>query len=369
MRTEGKPTGLSPYRWRASSTSTSCMAHLSLPSRAAQPTHAASIRLGWGVVLALLMVCVSPPAKAQQDPQFTQFRFMPFLYNPAAAGSEQGLDLIAAGRMQWAGLQGAPQSQTVSGHMPLYGLSSGIGFSIWNDQAGLGGSTGFYAAYAYQLQLGRSSRLAIGVSAGGFQYRIDGDRIRTPDGSYEGVVDHNDPYLPIARSQGLAADFGMGLWFQTDKFRAGLSSTHLLEPDVTLALGNGNSSIRMLRHYHVTAAYEVELGSNLSLEPGVGVRQSAAAMVLDANVLLFIQGNMWVGAAFRSNLANGSDAVGGMAGTRLGQRFRLGYAYDYSLHSLNQVSGGSHELLVAYRFAIEKPKAGKRINNPRYLHY
>jgi type IX secretion system PorP/SprF family membrane protein len=345
------------------------MATSSLTSRAAQPVSFGSSRWAGVVLLALLLGSLAPPAKAQQDPQFTQFRFMPFLYNPAAAGSEQGMEIFAAGRMQWAGLSGAPQSQSLSGHLPLYGLSSGVGFSVWNDQAGLGGSTGFYAAYAYQLELGRKSRLAIGVSAGGIQYRLNGEDIRTPEGVYEGFIDHNDPYLPITRTQGIAADFGVGIWFQSERFRAGASSTHLLEPDVTLALGNGNSSIRMLRHYYVTAAYEIELGGNLSLEPGVGVRQSAASTVLDANLILFVQRNMWVGTAFRSNLANGSDAVGGMAGTQVGQRFRLGYAYDYSLHSLNQVSGGSHELFLAYRFAIEKPKAGKRINNPRFLHY
>lgn len=341
----------------------------SLPSRAAQFKASGSIRIGLGMAMLTLLCILAPPAKAQQDPQFTQFRFMPFLYNPAAAGSEQGMELVMAGRMQWAGLTGAPQSQTLSGHLPLYGLSSGIGFSVWNDQAGLGGSTGFYAAYAYHVELGRKSRLALGVSAGGFQYRLNGDEIRTPDGSYEGVIDHNDPYLPISRVQGLTYDVGVGVWFQSEKLRAGISTTHLLEPDVTLALGNGNSSIRMLRHYHVTAAYEIALGGNLHLEPGVGLRQSAASTVLDGNLLLYIQNNMWVGATFRSNLANGSDALGGMAGTQLGQRFRLGYAYDYTLHSLNQVSGGSHELLLAYRFAIEKPKAGKRINNPRQLHY
>jgi type IX secretion system PorP/SprF family membrane protein len=316
------------------------------------------------------LAVLSPALRAQQDPLLTQFRFLPAVTNPAAAGSERGLDLFAAARMQWVGLSGAPQSQFVTGHLPLYGLSSGVGFTVWNDLAGLGRTTGFMASYAYRLELGRGSTLALGVSAGGLQVGLDGERIRTPDGSYEGgIIDHADDLLPITPVQGTAFDVGAGIWFQSGTLRAGAAVGHLLEPDVTLPLGNGTTSIRMKRQFHVTAAYEIGLGGNLALEPGVSLRMGPSATALDANLLLFVRDNMWVGTTFRSNLSNGSDAVGGMAGTRLGQRFRLGYAYDHTLHALNQVSGGSHELILGYRVAVERPKQGKRINNPRYLHY
>lgn len=308
--------------------------------------------------------------RAQQDPQFSQFRFQPFLYNPAAAGSVPGFDLTALARAQWVGLEGAPQSQTLTGHLPLYGLSSGIGFSIWNDIAGVQRVTGFYAAYAYQVPLGKKSMLSLGVSGGGLQQAIDGNRLRAPGGSYEGgTIQHNDDFLPLTNVQDFVPDFGTGLWLQHERYRAGLSVTHLTAPDVTFELANGSSSIRMERTYYVTGAVKIGLGGNLTLEPGVQVKTDWTASMLDLNTLLYIRDNIWTGLSFRTYFGGQTDAVGGMIGAQVSERFGLGYAYDYTLSALNQVSTGSHELMVSYRVAVEKPKQGKRINNLRYLHY
>jgi type IX secretion system PorP/SprF family membrane protein len=308
--------------------------------------------------------------RAQQDPQFTQFRFQPFLFNPAAAGSEAGLDLTALVRAQWVGLEGAPQSQSLAGHLPLYGLSSGLGFSVWNDLSGVQRVTGFYAAYAYRLELGPQSSLSVGLSAGGLQQAIEGDRLRAPQGSYEdGQIEHNDNFLPNTNVQAMALDFGAGLWFQSRRLRAGLSTTHLTEPDVTFDLNGASSSIAMKRHYYVTTSYKISLNSNLELEPGVQVKTDLASSMADLNALLLIRGNIWAGASFRTYFDGQADAVGGLVGANISNRLGLGYAYDYPLSALNQVSSGSHELMVRYRVAVEKPRQGKRINNLRYLHY
>lgn len=320
------------------------------------------------VLVGILMLSTS--LSAQQDPQFTQFRFQPFLFNPAAAGSEPGLDLTALVRAQWVGLDGAPQSQSLAGHLPLYGLSSGLGFSIWNDLSGVQRVTGFYAAYAYRLEVGARSSFSIGLSAGGLQQAIEGDRLRAPEGSYEdGQVEHNDNFLPTSNVQAMAADFGVGLWFQSERFRAGLSATHLTQPDVTFEVNGGSSSIAMRRHYYVTTAYKIVLNSNLELEPGVQVKTDLASSMADLNALLYIRGNIWAGASFRTYFDGQADAVGGLVGANVSDRLGLGYAYDYPLSALNQVSSGSHELMVRYRVAVEKPRQGKRINNLRYLHY
>ncbi len=321
-------------------------------------------------VIGLALLLGGQVLHAQQDPQFTQFRFQPFLFNPAAAGNEQGFDLSALVRAQWVGLEGAPQSQALTGHLPLYALSSGIGFSVWNDLAGVQRVTGFYAAYAYRLQLGASSTLSIGVSAGAIQQSLDGDRLRAPQGSYEdGQLEHNDEFLPLNTVQGLAPDFGAGVWFQTDRLRTGVSVSHLTEPDVTFDLGSGSSSISMARHFYVTAAYNFPIGSNLELEPGVQMKTDLASSMVDLNALLYIRDNIWAGVSFRTYFDGQSDAVGGLVGANITDRFGLGYAYDYTLSALNQVSSGSHEVMLNYRVAVEKPRQGKRINNLRYLHY
>jgi type IX secretion system PorP/SprF family membrane protein len=325
-----------------------------------------------GLVLGLqvLLLCAGTAVRAQQDPQFTHFRFQPFLFNPGAAGNVEGLDLNALVRVQWAGLEGAPQSQALTGHLPLYSLNSGLGFSVWNDLAGVQRVTGFYAAYAYRLELSASTVLSLGLSAGGIQQSLDGNRLRAPQGSYEGgLIEHNDPFLPQNTVQAMSLDFGAGVWLQGSRFRAGLSSSHVTSPDVTFELPGGSSRIRMKRHFYVTGAYKIGLGSNLALEPGVQVKTDMAATSIDGNALLYIRDNIWTGLSFRSDFGGLGDAVGGMAGARISERLALGYAYEYTLSALHQVSSGSHEVMLNYRVAIEKPRQGKRINNLRYLHY
>ncbi len=281
-----------------------------------------------------------------------------------------GLDLTALARLQWAGLDGAPQSQALSGHFPLYGLSSGLGFSVWNDLSGAQRISGFYAAYAYRIQLSAQSTLAIGVSAGGMQMALDGNRLRAPQGSYQdGQIEHNDDLLPQNMVQGMSADFGAGLWFQSGGYRGGLSATHLVEPDVTFELPTGPSGIRMVRHYYVTSSYNFAISGNLRLEPGVQVKTDGVYSIMDLNTLLFIQNNIWTGLTFRTGFNGPSDAVGGLVGANLNNRLGLGYAYDYTLSALSQVSSGSHEVLIRYQVAMDKPRQGKRINNLRYLHY
>jgi type IX secretion system PorP/SprF family membrane protein len=180
---------------------------------------------------------------------------------------------------------------------------------------------------------------------------------------------HNDNFLPNTNVQAMALDFGAGLWFQSRRLRAGLSTTHLTQPDVTFDVNGASSSIAMKRHYYVTTSYKISLNSNLELEPGVQVKTDLASSMADLNALLLIRGNIWAGASFRTYFDGQADAVGGLAGANISNRLGLGYAYDYPLSALNQVSSGSHELLVRYRVAVEKPRQGKRINNLRYLHY
>lgn len=59
------------------------------------------------VILALCLADFS--AAAQSDPLYTQSWALPTLYNPAATGTTDFLRIRAAGRLQWVGIENAPQ--------------------------------------------------------------------------------------------------------------------------------------------------------------------------------------------------------------------------------------------------------------------
>jgi type IX secretion system PorP/SprF family membrane protein len=319
------------------------------------------------VFLALLLTL---PTQAQQDPQFTQNILNPFLFNPAAAGSVRGLEMFASARAQWVGLDGAPQSQYLSGHLPIYGLNAGAGLTLINDFAGSQRTTAVYGSFAYQVNLNKTDYIAFGVSGGLIQQALDGDELRAPDGNYnENDIDHNDNFIPIGTVQGNSVDFGAGIFARIGDLDLGLSTTHLVEPDVTYELGNGTTSTQFKRHYHVMASYKIGLTDKLDLQPGLQFRSDLVTYMIDATALILYQDNIWGGLAFRTYPSGEADAVAGMLGARISPRFGLGYSYDYTLSSLGNASSGSHEVLLSYRIAVEKPRVGKRINNLRYLNY
>ena len=308
--------------------------------------------------------------QAQQDPQFTHFVFQPTLYNPAAAGSERGLDFTALGRVQWAGLTGAPQTQSLTAHLPLYGLNAGAGVVVLNDIAGSQRTTSVYAQFAYRLELSKTATLGIGVSGGIIQQSLDGTELLAPEGNYEGgTINHNDDFIPVGLVSGVSPDLGAGIWLEAGGLNLGVSSTHLLEPTVTYDLGGGSSSIRFNRNLHVTAAYQFKVGETVSLRPIAGYKTDLNLSMADLGAMIFVQDNIWAGVSFRTWLSERTDAVSGLVGARITPRFGVGYSYDYTLSTLNTVSSGTHEVMLKYLIAIEKPRSGKRINNLRYLHY
>src|SRR6056297_2794955 len=85
-------------------------------------------------VIFLLLIGVG--ANAQQLPQFTQYMYNTISINPAYAGNRDAISVVGLHRSQWSGLEGAPQTQTLSIHSPLRNEKIGLGLSIINDKAG-----------------------------------------------------------------------------------------------------------------------------------------------------------------------------------------------------------------------------------------
>ena len=83
---------------------------------------------------------------AQQEPQYTQYMYNTMVYNPAYAGSKGHFSIEALYRTQWVGLDGAPDTGTISFNTPV-GVSEkvGLGVSIIHDRIGPSQETYFDA--------------------------------------------------------------------------------------------------------------------------------------------------------------------------------------------------------------------------------
>ena len=117
------------------------------------------------LVLLVLLGCRTT-VNAQYDPLFTQYMFNEVFINPAYAGSREAISSTALYRNQWAGIDGAPKTQTVSVHGPIKNKRIGLGLAVMNESIGVEHKIGVFATYAYRVMTSDQGRLAFGLQGG-----------------------------------------------------------------------------------------------------------------------------------------------------------------------------------------------------------
>jgi type IX secretion system PorP/SprF family membrane protein len=305
---------------------------------------------------------------AQQVPQSSLYALNPYAFNPAYAGMENTLVATGVYRQQWSGLKGAPVTQHINAHLPLYAISSGIGIRIENDVIGAHNSSQALLSYNYQLQAGRNAVLSIGVSAGYLQYVLDGTKLRAPEGTYvDPDFSHNDQVLPLGKEKVGAPLIEAGLYLQTKNLEIGASIQPVYASKLTA--GAGSFGVKAVQHGFFYAAYTIGVGENLSLKPSVLVKTDLVKTQAEVSALAKWRDNMFVGLAYRGFGSTSKDAAILIAGLKLNDKTTLAYAFDVPLSPLNTVNRGSHELLL--RYSLNKPigvgKLPPVIYNPRFF--
>src|ERR1043166_6141635 len=113
-------------------------------------------------------------AAAQQVASYTQYMFNGLAINPAYAGSHEALSTSFLSRFQNVGLQGAPNTQTLSVHSPLLNKRVALGLLVIHDQISVIDQTGVHFSYAYRLPVfSGKGTLSMGIQAGIGFYRAD----------------------------------------------------------------------------------------------------------------------------------------------------------------------------------------------------
>ncbi|MBK7406856.1 MAG: type IX secretion system membrane protein PorP/SprF [Saprospirales bacterium] len=304
-------------------------------------------------------------AHGQQWPQYSLYSWNPFGFNPAYAGLDGSLSFTGAFRKQWVGLEGSPLSQQANVHMPVNFLHSGFGLYLSNDQVGAEHTLGVGVAYSYQLELGGDAVLSAGVNGQWLQYTLEGDRLRTPQGSYEGgAIDHNDAVLPESRFNASTSTLGAGLYFQHPRISLGLSVQNALSP----SLSQNDVIFTLDRAFLAYAGTRVDIGRHWQWQPSILAKTNSRQWQVDWTTIFGYDGNFFGGFSFRGYDRLSIDAAVVLAGVRLNEKFFLGYAYDFSISSLRRVNDGSHEIVLRYnlRKAIGKERIPPIIYSPRF---
>ncbi|MFC5285416.1 type IX secretion system membrane protein PorP/SprF [Pedobacter alpinus] len=305
-------------------------------------------------ILVLMMLLSSAYTFAQQDAMYTQYMFNTLAINPAYAGSRDFTSATALYRKQWVGISGAPETQTLSIDGPVKDGKVGLGLQVFNDNIGINKTTGVFGTYAYRILMDNST-LAFGIQGGVSRFSAD----------YENVDLGSDGLIDVAFTNNVTKfmpNFGAGIYFNTDKFYAGLSLPHLLNNTLNkdnFLVTDGLVS-RQYLHLFFSTGYVFSLSDDLKLKPNVlvkGVR--GAPLQADLNMNLWMFNLVSFGLSYRTE----AD-ISALAEVQLNKKLRLGYAYDASTTSLVGFNAGSHEIMLRFDFG---EKGSRAILNPRYF--
>jgi type IX secretion system PorP/SprF family membrane protein len=263
----------------------------------------------------------------------SQYMLNPYLINPAAAGTNERLNVATSFRQQWAGFNDAPRTQMLSFNM-LAGENMGVGAVLYNDITGPLRNIGFTGSYAYHLDVNNDNKISFGLSLSLTQHVLDANSFI--------LNDDVDATLNSGNMKSLNPDAAFGIQYYGKNYHIGIAAPQLIENKYKF--GNDFEEInRHVRHYYLTGAYKFEINEEFEIEPSTLLKYAPAApFQFDINARLIYAGSMWVGLSYRDRAS-----MVAMVGMERAQ-FKIGYSYDYVISNIRNYSGGTHELYLSF---------------------
>lgn len=272
---------------------------------------------------------------AQQDPNYTLYRYTMNLINPAYAGANKTTDLGINVRSQWANVKGAPQTQSLIFGTPM-GKNVGLGVSVISDKTFIEKQTSMALDFSYHLKLNEKYDLYFGLKGSFNSYNAN----------TEGLVTYGisqDPKLMNLNGR-FNPNVGAGLYLKHNDYFVSFSVPKILRAD-RLEQENGIATLGANRtHIYLAGGYNFALSGSTVFKPTVLFRYvNASPMSVDLTGVFEFNGNFDIGAAYRID-----ESVSGLVLFKASKSMRIGYAYESSLKSsIQNIDNGTHEIMLS----------------------
>ncbi len=305
------------------------------------------------LILSMMMVFVFG-AKSQQQTQLTNFMLHQYLYNPAYAGTFQGMQFNAGYRNQWTGFDGAPKTYMASGYGTLKKQPQmAVGGLITNDQMGLLNRTSIYGSYSYHLKLNDKWKIGFGLSVGFVQYNVKAYNAKP--------YDKDDNFLASSILNANAFDANGGFHLYSKKFFFGASGQQL--PDGKIYWNNTIGKLTPI--FYLYSGYTFTLDKKkkeYTLQTSILLRfNNPSPFEIEYNMKLAYKSMLWVGTSFRHAKTNTSlgkkwqnNSFCALLGVTISKQFTMGYSYDIAMSNIRNYNNGSHELILTYTLLSKK---------------
>jgi type IX secretion system PorP/SprF family membrane protein len=296
------------------------------------------------------LVSLNLELEAQQEAQYSMYFFNPMLINPGYTGTQEALQVTALVRDQYTNFKGAPKTQGLSLHAPLRNQHIGLGVTLTNDKLGATNNTAGYGFFAYSIKLNaKNHRLVFGLKAGTDFYRSDYSNA---------TVEDNSDYLFVDgyNFRKTLFNVGTGVYYYGKRFYAGASVPSLVKNSI--AESTGQKAVQE-NHFYAFAGVVIKINPGINFRPSFVIKTvKNAPPSIDANAALLFYNKVWFGLMYRYNSAAGANIM-----YNVSENFRIGYAYDYGLNTLQKYSNGSHEIMLGFDLRTVQ----KGIKSPRFF--
>jgi len=287
---------------------------------------------------------------SQDIPQLSYRQKEMNMFNPAFTGLEKLHRFQLHHRRQWVGFDGGPSTQILN-YSGNYFKSVGLGGYVYMDAVGPTKNYGANLAYAYHIELGKSS-LAFGLSMSLTQIKYD----------FKEMEFYNEFDPLVAGTQDVKGkirpDFTGGIIWYNQKHILGLSMNYRFKNEVQ---DNFDITLDADQHYYLFAGYSFPFfDDNLIITPNMlGILNSDSKYQLEAGVRSKIHNLALFGVSYRTD-----KSIIVSAGIKFLKRFEFNYAYDFSYGNIGEYYKSSHEIVLICKLkklthSFKKPEERK----------
>jgi type IX secretion system PorP/SprF family membrane protein len=288
-----------------------------------------------GLLLAVLFSFNT--AFAQQHFGYGQYMHNMGPFNPSwylSDASEGSVNAIV--RKQWVGMDGAPSTMVLNGHLPFHSMNAATGMHLAYDSFGPEKLFNLVSFFAKSVRLSENETyLSAYLSAGISRYE-----------ALYSSMDGSDPHFrdDILETSGI---LGLGImYYRPERFFLGFSVPQFSFRE--LGIGSKRADYHFNTPFYFMAGYLADLGDSFKLKPVVmGTEVKGLPTALDVSATLYIQDALGLGLSYGT-----SKEMGAQLSFIASSNLQLGYSYQFGTESygISNKGNNTHEIGLGYRF-------------------
>lgn len=290
----------------------------------------------FSIITAAGMLLISAWVQAQQPLETKQFFDNIGLLNQAWYPSDHSPSLNSQVRKKWVGIDDAPSTYTLNGHMPFMNIGAATGLQLSFDRFGPEKVMNLSTFFAKSVRLSESGEYlsaAINVGISRYEARY----------SYLDVLD------PVFRNDVMetTGTIGVSLMFYIpDRFFAGFSVPRLSLQE--LGVANRAQDHSFSTPYYLMMGYLGQLNDVLMIRPmAMTTSMKGLQTAIDFSTTLYMAETLGLGLSYGT-----SKELGAHLSVYATPQLRLGYGYQFGTQSYgsSNIGNNTHEIGIGYRF-------------------